>query len=136
MIRASLMAQKLKNLSAMQKTHVLSLRQWDSLEKGIPTPVFLLEKFHGQKNLTSYSPWGCKESDMTEQLTRTHTSTQTLLLFSYSYSSYYFFYKTSISFPIVAAPIYIPRSSVQQFSFLHVLVNNCYLCSFQLYPFW
>ena len=30
------------------------------------TPVFLTEKFHGQRSLVSYSPWGCKESDMTE----------------------------------------------------------------------
>ena len=26
-------------------------------------------EFHGQRNLASYSPWGCKQSDMTEQLT-------------------------------------------------------------------
>ena len=25
-------------------------------------------KFHGQRNLAGYSPWGCKESDMTERL--------------------------------------------------------------------
>ena len=24
------------------------------------TPVFLLGKFHGQRRLVSYSPWGCK----------------------------------------------------------------------------
>ena len=28
---------------------------------------------HGQRSLAGYSPWGCKESDMTEQLTHTHT---------------------------------------------------------------
>ena len=27
-----------------------------------------LENPHGQRSLTGYSPWGCKESDMTEQL--------------------------------------------------------------------
>ena len=32
-----------------------------------PTPVFLPEKFHGQRSLVGYSPWGPKESDMTEQ---------------------------------------------------------------------
>ena len=32
------------------------------------TPVFLPGKSHGWKNLVGYSPWGCKESDMTEQL--------------------------------------------------------------------
>ena len=33
-----------------------------------PTPVFLPEKFHGHRILLGYSPWGCKESDMTERL--------------------------------------------------------------------
>ena len=33
-----------------------------------PTPVLLLGKFHGQRSLVGYSPWGCKESDTTEQL--------------------------------------------------------------------
>ena len=33
-----------------------------------PTPVFLPGKYHGQRNLLGYSPWGCKESDRTEQL--------------------------------------------------------------------
>ena len=30
-----------------------------------PTPVFLPGKSHGQKSLAGYSPWGCRESDMT-----------------------------------------------------------------------
>ena len=33
-----------------------------------PTPIFLPEKFHGHGILLGYSPWGHKESDMTEQL--------------------------------------------------------------------
>ena len=33
-----------------------------------PTLVFLLGKFHGQKSLAGYTLWGCKESDMIEQL--------------------------------------------------------------------
>ena len=37
-------------------------REWQ------PIPVFLSGKFHGQKGLAGYSPWGCKESDMTEWL--------------------------------------------------------------------
>ena len=41
-----------------------------SLEKGMATPpVFLPGESHGQKSLVGYSPWGRKESDMTEQLT-------------------------------------------------------------------
>ena len=31
-----------------------------------PTPVFLSGEFHGQRSLAGYSPWGCRESDMTE----------------------------------------------------------------------
>ena len=37
-------------------------RKWQS------TPVFLLEKSHGQRSLVVYSPWGYKDSDTTEQL--------------------------------------------------------------------
>ena len=33
-----------------------------------PTPVLLPGKFHGWKSLVGYSPWGHKESDMTERL--------------------------------------------------------------------
>ena len=31
-----------------------------------------LENPHGQRNLTDYSPWGCKESDTTEWLSMAH----------------------------------------------------------------
>ena len=37
-----------------------------------PTLVFLPGKFHGQKSLEGYSPWGHKELDMTEQLSMYH----------------------------------------------------------------
>ena len=30
-----------------------------------PTPVLVTGKFHGQRSLVGYSPWGHKESDMT-----------------------------------------------------------------------
>ena len=36
------------------------IRRWQ------PTPVFLPGESHGQRNLAGNSPWGCKESDMTE----------------------------------------------------------------------
>ena len=58
-----------KNLLAVRETRVQSLvgkipwkRKWQ------PTPVFLPGKFHGQRGLVGYSPWGHKESDMTEWL--------------------------------------------------------------------
>ena len=37
-------------------------REWQ------PTPVFLPGESHGQRRLEGYSPWGCKELDMTERL--------------------------------------------------------------------
>ena len=40
-----------------------------------PIPVFLLGKFHGQRSLVGYSPWGHKESDSTEH-TCIHTHIQ------------------------------------------------------------
>ena len=33
-----------------------------------PTPVFLPGESHGWRSLIGYSPWGCKELDMTELL--------------------------------------------------------------------
>ena len=38
----------------------------DWRRKWQPTPVFLPGKSHGWRRLVSYSPWGSKESDMTE----------------------------------------------------------------------
>ena len=35
----------------------------------LPTPVFLLREFHGQRSQVGYGPWSRKESDMNEQLT-------------------------------------------------------------------
>ena len=46
-------------------------REW------LPTPVFLPEEFHEQRNLVGYSPWDRKELDTTECLTHTHTHTHT-----------------------------------------------------------
>ena len=55
-----------KNPPAMQETQVRSMGQEDPLEKGMqPTPVFLPREFRGERSLSGYSPWRCKESDMT-----------------------------------------------------------------------
>ena len=43
----------------------LWIRQWP------PSAVFLPGKSHGQRILAGYSPWGRKESDMTEHSTHT-----------------------------------------------------------------
>ena len=67
---ASLVAQLVKTLLAMPETGVHSLCQEGPLEKGVATHSSILaRKFHGQRSLVGYSPWGCKELDMTEQLT-------------------------------------------------------------------
>ena len=50
-----------KNPPAMQETWVWSLVwkiPWRKRRE--PTPIFLLEKSHGQRNLVVYSPWGLK----------------------------------------------------------------------------
>ena len=62
-----------KKLPAMWETWVRSLGWKDPLEKGLATDSSILAwKTHGQRSLGGYSPWGRKESDMTEQLTHTH----------------------------------------------------------------
>ena len=62
--KASLMAQSVKNLPAMQETWVRKI-PWRSE----PTPVFVPGELHGQRSLAGYSPQGHKESDTPEQLT-------------------------------------------------------------------
>ena len=64
---ASLLAQTVQNLPAAQETQIQSLgrkipwrREWQ------PSVVFLPGKFHGQRNLVGYSPWGRKELGTTE----------------------------------------------------------------------
>ena len=67
LILASLVAQMVKHLPAMQETWVRSLdREISWRRKWQPTPVFVPGEFHGQRSLVGYSPWDHKESDMTE----------------------------------------------------------------------
>ena len=63
------MVQIVKNMPAMQEMRVQSLGQDDPLEKEMATTsVFLTAESHWQRNPVGYSPWGCKQSDMTEWL--------------------------------------------------------------------
>ena len=58
-----------KNLPAMRRPrfdHWVRKIPWR--REGQHTPVFLPGEFQGQRSLVGYSPWGCKESDTTEQL--------------------------------------------------------------------
>ena len=58
-----------KNPPAMQETHetwVRLLGQEDPWRrKWQPSPLLLPWKSHGEKSPVAYSPWGCRESDMT-----------------------------------------------------------------------
>ena len=67
LIWASLVAQIVKNLPAMQETWDQSLGREDTLEKGMATHSSIFDwKSHGQRSLVGYSPWGWKELDTTE----------------------------------------------------------------------
>ena len=73
LVWASLVAQRVKHLPVMRKTQVRSLDQGDPLEKEMATHSSILPgEFHGQRSLMGYSPWGCKELDMTERLSHIH----------------------------------------------------------------
>ena len=64
---ASLVAQTVKNLPAMQETWVQSLGWEDPWRREwLPIPAFLPGESQGWKSPAGYSLWGCKESDMTE----------------------------------------------------------------------
>ena len=52
----------------------LSSDRCPGVGNGIPLQCFCLEKAHGQRTLVGYSPWGCKESNVTE-CARAHTHT-------------------------------------------------------------
>ena len=49
-----------------------------------PTPVIFPGEYHGQRSLAGYSPWGCKESGMTEQLSLTYIYIHTHIAISFS----------------------------------------------------
>ena len=62
-----MVAQVVKNPPAMWETQVQSLGQEDPLEKGMAIHSGMLAwKIPWTEDPGSYSPWGCKESDMTE----------------------------------------------------------------------
>ena len=56
----------------MQEMGVRSLGREDPLEEKMATCSSILAgEFHGQRSLVDYSPWGRKESDVTEHTTNT-----------------------------------------------------------------
>ena len=77
-VLASLVAQRVKNLPAMWETWVPYLGWEDTLEEGMATHSSILAwripgkgalpGSLGYRSLVGYSPWGRKQSDMTERL--------------------------------------------------------------------
>ena len=81
---ASLVAQLVKNLPAMQETWVQSLGREDPWRRErLPTPVFRPGEFHGL-----YSPWGLKEADTTETLSLTSLSPYTDFYFYFIFTNF------------------------------------------------
>ena len=62
------MAQTVKNPLGMPETWVRSLGREDPLkeEMAMHSSILAWRIPHGQRSLMGYSPWGRKESDMTE----------------------------------------------------------------------
>ena len=71
-----------KNLSAMRETWVQSLG-WEDPRRRTwqPTPVFLPGEFPWWRSLAGLSPWGCKELEMTEQLS-IESGNERIIMFS------------------------------------------------------
>ena len=80
---SSLIAQQVKNISAMQETEevwVQSLvRKIPWRRKRQPTPVFLPGKSRRQRNLVGHGLWGHREWDMTEYSMHVYTHTHKAL---------------------------------------------------------
>ena len=80
-------------------------REWQ------PTPVFLSGEFSGQSSLSSYSPWGCTELDMTDWQTLSLSRKSMLLLFFKFWFQAFF-----LSFPFFFLLFFaIMRQSYEEF---------------------
>ena len=103
-----------------------------------PTPVLLPGESHGQRSLVGYSPWACRESDMTEWLTHS-LSLFTCILVCICYHLWYWSItlisplltpSTSLSFP---SEYLWNHSIIFCFMFiLHILLNTYLLCFFPI----
>ena len=71
-------------------------REWHTI------PVFLPGKSHGQRGLAGYTPWGRKESDMSEQLNNNNNKKQHIYLYRYIWGSIYIKTKIVASGPITS----------------------------------
>ena len=76
----------MKNPPAMRETWFLSLGWEDSPGEGEGYPL----QYPGLENSMDYSPWGCKELDMNEQLSLLDQITNRDLLYSAGNYTQYF----------------------------------------------
>ena len=93
------MAHQVKNPPALQETREMQVgspgRETPWRRTWQPTPGFLPEKCQGQRNLVGYSPWGHKESDTTEGMSRhAHISKSELYKIICKNRNYYHRHKT------------------------------------------
>ena len=94
-------------------------REW------LPTPLFLPGEFHGHRSLINYSPWSCKELEMTEQI-----SLLQLLKNNDYISLFCTIYSCCLS--ILYIVVYITKAHIPIFPIPHSyfnLSNNDYLPS-------
>ena len=91
-----------------------------------PTPVLLPGKFHGQRNLVGYSPWGHKESDTTEHMDMPeHTQTHTLNMFKRGFMFVCFFKSP----PLVIFCIWLTSFLFSSFSLQYLLHQEIFWLS-------
>ena len=98
----------------------------------LPTPVFLPGKCHGQRSLAGYSPWGHKESDMTERLSLTFTSSSSFFFFFAIVD--FFSLNTAVSFLL----LFFPNVCFYYFNFSLAFIlyySFLYCCCLLLFVF-
>ena len=71
--------------------------------KGLPTPVFLPEKFHGQWSLKGYSPWAKKSRTRLSNWAHTYI---------YNQDKEHFYHLWKASFPLLSQPLSPPQLEV------------------------
>ena len=130
--RASLVAQTVKNLPAMQETWVRSLAQEDLLEKGRATHSSILAwRIPWTEEPGRLKSMGYKESHMTEQLPLSHLHLMQLIIklylhlpFCYIYLSLlYLCFSITITLPFSVLSTYTLESHIY---FLIFFLNNIF----------
>ena len=80
---------------------ILGLGRSPGGEHGNPLQHSCLENPYGQRSLVGYSPWGCKESDTTEQLPHTHTLVNRTKIFLIDFSPFFLLPRSLVNCPLI-----------------------------------